>query len=88
MPFNVNVPVAKPAPMVMVSGDTVARPVLLLLRVTVRALVGAGETVTVPVIERPTPTRLPGTEMVIVLRLVLVNEKFTEVSPVADAVTV
>lgn len=88
-PVTENVPVVVPAAMVIVPGDTVAIAVFKLLKVTTRADVGAGDTVTVPVIERLTPTRdeLVVTSIVFVvvtLKALLV----ADVRPVADAARV
>jgi hypothetical protein len=89
MPFTVKAPVVEPPGMIMLAGETVAILGVPLLRFTVRLVVGAGETVTVPSIERPTPTSPPAVVIVIVLTLVTLNALLVApVSPVALAASV
>jgi hypothetical protein len=78
MPFTLNVPVVAPAEITTLAGETVTMDVLALLRETVTADAGAGETVIVPTMVRPTPTRPP---VVIAIVFVLVTLNALLVAP-------
>jgi hypothetical protein len=85
-PLTEKVPVVVPAAMVIVPDDTVAIAVFELFKVTTRADVGAGDTVTVPLIDRLMPTKDELVVTSIVFVVVMLNALLVvEVRPVALA---